>query len=185
MIHGASRQAQNLLNNLLDWSRSQTNRIRFEPTGIDVCKVVKSVFKLYKLNAHEKNLHLHNHVSQGTMVYGDQNMVSTILRNLISNAIKFTRPKGRIIVNAKSSRNKIQIIVADNGIGIPEDLAGKLFRIDEQVIRTGTANEEGTGLGLILSMEFARKNSGTLTASSKPGKWSTFTLELPRFRPDQ
>jgi len=185
MIHGASRQAQNLLNNLLDWSRSQTDRIRFEPTGIDVCKVVKSVFKLYKLNAHEKNLHLHNHVSQGTMVYGDQIMVSTILRNLISNAIKFTRPKGKITVSTKSSRNKIQILVTDNGIGIPEDLAEKLFRIDEQVIRTGTANEEGTGLGLILSMEFARKNSGTLTASSKPGKGSIFTLELPRYRPDQ
>jgi PAS domain S-box-containing protein len=185
MINGASRQAQNLLNNLLDWSRSQTDRIRFEPSGIDVCKVVKSIFKLYKPNAYEKNLHLHNHVSQGTMAYGDQNMVSTILRNLISNAIKFTSPKGKITVSAKSSRNKIQIIVADNGIGIPEDLVEKLFRIDEQVIRTGTANEEGTGLGLILSMEFARRNSGTLTVSSKPGKGSTFTLELPRFRPDQ
>ena len=118
------------------------------------------------------------------MVYGDQNMVSTILRNLISNAIKFTRPKGKITVSTKSSRNKIQILVTDNGIGIPEDLAGKLFRIDEQVIRTGTANEEGTGLGLILSMEFARKNSGSLTASSKSGKGSIFTLELPRYRPD-
>jgi signal transduction histidine kinase len=185
MIHGASRQAQNLLNNLLDWSRSQTDRIRFEPTGIDVCQVVKSVFKLYKLNAHEKNLHVHNRVSEGTMVYGDQNMVSTIIRNLISNAIKFTRPKGKITVCTKSSRNEIQILVEDNGIGIPEDLAEKLFRIDEKVTRTGTANEEGTGLGLILSMEFARKNGGTLRVSSKPGKGSTFTLQLPRFRPEQ
>jgi PAS domain S-box-containing protein len=185
MIHGASRQAQNLLNNLLDWSRSQTDRIRFEPTGIDVCQVVKSVFKLYKLNAHEKNLHVHNRVSEGTMVYGDQNMVSTIVRNLISNAIKFTRPKGKITVCTKSSGNEIQILVEDNGIGIPEDLAEKLFRIDEKVTRTGTVNEEGTGLGLILSMEFARKNGGTLTVSSKPGKGSTFTLQLPRFRPEQ
>ncbi len=185
MIHGASRQAQNLLNNLLDWSMSQTDRIKFEPTGIDVCQVVKSVFKLYKLNAHEKNLQLHNRVNQGTMVYGDRNMVSTIVRNLISNAIKYTRPRGKIIVCTKSSRNVIQILVADNGIGIPENMAGKLFRIDEQVTRTGTANEEGTGLGLILSMEFTRKNGGTLTVSSKPGKGSTFTLQLPRFRPEQ
>ncbi len=185
MIHGASRQAQNLLNNLLDWSMSQTDRIKFEPTGIDVCQVVKSVFKLYKLNAHEKNLQLHNRVNQGTMVYGDRNMVSTIVRNLISNAIKYTRPRGKIIVCTKSSRNVIQILVADNGIGIPEDMAGKLFRIDEQVTRTGTANEEGTGLGLILSMEFTRKNGGTLTVSSKPGKGSTFTLQLPRFRQEQ
>jgi PAS domain S-box-containing protein len=184
MIHGASRQAQNLLNNLLDWSRSQTGRIGFEPTGIDVSQVVESVFKLYELNVREKNLHVHNRVNRGTQVYGDQNMVSTIVRNLISNAIKFTRPKGRINVSAKSSRHAIQILVADNGIGIPEDLAGKLFRIDEQVTRTGTANEEGTGLGLILCMEFARKCNGTLTVSSKPGKGSTFTLRLPRHRPE-
>ncbi len=185
MIHGASRQAQNLLNNLLDWSRSQTDRIKFEPTGIDVYQVVNSVCKLYKLNAHEKNLVLHNRVSPGTMVYADQNMVSTIVRNLISNAIKFTRPKGKITISTKSSRNEIQILVADNGIGISEELAEKLFRIDEQVTRTGTANEDGTGLGLILSMEFARKNGGTLTVSSKPEKGSTFTLELPRFQADE
>lgn len=185
MIHGASRQAQNLLNNLLDWSRSQTDRIKFEPTSIDLCQVVESVFKLYKLNAHEKNLYMHNRLSKGTLAYGDQNMVSTIVRNLISNAIKFTRPKGRITVSAKTSRNKTQIIVADTGIGIPEDLTGKLFRIDEQVTRTGTANEEGTGLGLILCTEFARKNGGTLRVSSKPEKGSTFTLRLPRQDPGQ
>jgi len=185
MIHGASRQAQNLLNNLLDWSRSQTDRIRFDPTGIDIYQVVSSVGKLYQLNAHEKNLHLYNRVNQGSMVYGDQNMVSTILRNLISNAIKFTRPKGKITISTKSSRNEIQILVADNGIGMPEELVEKLFRIDEQVTRTGTANEDGTGLGLILSMEFARKNGGTLSVSSKPGKGSTFSLVLPRFRTDQ
>ena len=185
MIHGASRQAQNLLNNLLDWSRSQTDRIKFEPTSIDLYQVVESVFKLYKLNAHEKNLYMHNRLSKGTLAYGDQNMVSTIVRNLISNAIKFTRPKGRITVSAKTSRNETQIIVADTGIGIPEDLTGKLFRIDEQVTRTGTANEEGTGLGLILCTEFARKNGGTLRVSSKPEKGSTFTLRLPRQDPGQ
>lgn len=185
MIHGASRQAQNLLNNLLDWSRSQTDRIRFDPASIDIYELVSSVCKLYKLNAHEKNLHLQNRVKQATMVYGDQNMVSTIVRNLISNAIKFTRPKGKITINTKSSNNEVQILVADNGIGIPEELIEKLFRIDEQVSRTGTANEDGTGLGLILSMEFARKNNGILSVSSKPGKGSTFSLALPRFSPDQ
>jgi PAS domain S-box-containing protein len=184
MIHGASRQAQNLLNNLLDWSRSQTGRIRFEPGDIDLSQVLESVFKLYKLNAHEKNLQLDIRVSKGSMAYGDQNMVSTIVRNLISNAIKFTRPGGRITVSSKSSRNETQFIVADTGIGIPEELTGKLFRIDEQVTRTGTANEEGTGLGLILCMEFARRNNGTLGVRSKPGKGSTFTLRLPRQKPE-
>ena len=106
----------------------------------------------------------------------DEEGLHTCLANLVSNAIKFTRPRGKITVSAKSSRKVVQILVADNGIGIPEDLTGKLFRIDEQVTRTGTANEEGTGLGLILSMEFARKNNGTLTVTSKPGKGNQSTL---------
>ena len=183
LIQDASLQAQDLLNNLLDWSRTQAGRMKFEPTGIDVRELVDAVFRLNQLNAYEKNLNLQNTVPDGTMVYGDPNMIQTIIRNLVSNAIKFTKPKGRVTVSTGSSRNDIQVLVTDNGIGIPEELIARLFRIDEQVTRTGTANEEGTGLGLILSMEFARKNNGTITVRSKPGKGSTFTLQLPRYEP--
>ncbi len=179
MINEAARQAHSLLENLLNWSRAQTGRMSIEPTGIDAHDAVESIFTLYEGSAREKNISLANRVRSGTLVSGDANMVPTILRNLVSNAIKFTRPKGKVTVSARTARNCAFIQVSDNGIGIPEDMLGRLFRIEENVVRSGTANEEGTGLGLLLSQEFARKNQGLITVSSKPGKGSTFTLRLP------
>jgi len=112
MINEASKQAYNLLENLLNWTRSQTGRISFEPTGIDVRSVVDSAFKLYEGNSSEKNQVTNNKVKTGTLVYGDMNMVSTILRNLVSNAIKFTRPKGKITVTCRK-KSKMTRIIAD------------------------------------------------------------------------
>ncbi|MCK4748613.1 MAG: hybrid sensor histidine kinase/response regulator, partial [Bacteroidales bacterium] len=100
--------------------------------------------------------------------------------NLVSNAIKFTRPKGKITVSTKDHRDFTDILVSDNGIGIPKDILGKLFWIDESVTRTGTANEEGTGLGLVLCREFIEKNKGSIHVTSKPDKGSVFTVRLPR-----
>ncbi|MCK4852684.1 MAG: PAS domain-containing sensor histidine kinase [Bacteroidales bacterium] len=183
MINDASIQAHNLVDNLLNWSRSQSGRIKFDPTGFKISPLIESAFKLLEGHALEKNQDLQNRVSPGTQAYGDKNMVATIIRNLVSNAIKFTPPRGRITVNEKIYKNEIHILVTDNGIGIPADIINKLFRIDEQVTRTGTANEEGTGLGLILCREFAMKNHGSIEVSSKPGKGSTFTVRLPRRLP--
>ena len=179
MINEASRQTHNLLDNLLNWSRAQTGRISIEPTGLDIHDSVESVFSLYKGNSLEKNLVMLNKVKPGTQAYGDANMVPTILRNLISNAIKFTKPRGKITVSAKSQGGFLDIYVSDTGIGIPEDMHEKLFRIDENATRTGTANEEGTGLGLVLCKEFAEKNNGSINVKSKPDKGSTFILRLP------
>jgi PAS domain S-box-containing protein len=180
MIHDASRQAHNLLENLLNWTRAQTGRLPNEPTAIDVRGTIDEVFQLYQGNANEKNQTLINKVRSGTLAFGDPNMVQTILRNLVSNAIKFTRPRGKVTVSARKNGNECEIQVIDNGIGIPEEIMQKLFRIDEKVTRTGTANEEGTGLGLALSMDFAQRNNGTIKVSSKPGKGSTFSVLLPR-----
>ncbi len=107
-------------------------------------------------------------------------MVSTILRNLVSNAIKFTKPRGKVTVNSKRQKDQYEIQITDTGIGIPDDILVKLFQIGENVIRSGTANEEGTGLGLVLCMEFAERNNGTIKITSKPGKGSTFSVLLPR-----
>ena len=182
MINEASRQSHNLLENLLHWSRSQTGRIQFEPTGIDVSTIVDSAFKLYEANSSEKNQEIINKVKKETLVYGDVNMVSTIIRNLVSNAVKFTRPGGKVTVSAKNRGNMIDIMVEDTGIGIPPDIIEKLFHIDESVLRSGTANEEGTGLGLILCQEFALKNHGNIQVSSREEKGTTFTLSLPRIK---
>ena len=107
-------------------------------------------------------------------------MVSTILRNLVSNAIKFTKPRGKVTVSSKRHRQQNEIQVTDTGIGIPDEILKKLFLIGENVTRSGTANEEGTGLGLVLCMEFAEKNNGSIKVNSRPGKGSTFSVLLPR-----
>jgi PAS domain S-box-containing protein len=180
MMNDASRQAHNLLENLLNWTRAQTGRMTIEPTGIDVHEIIANVFRLYETSAREKNITLVNKVQPGTLAYGDGNMIPTIFRNLVSNAIKFTRPKGRVTVNAKNTRDCVDIQVMDNGIGIPKEIQEKLFRIDKSTTRTGTANEEGSGLGLALCMEFAEKNGGTIKVSSRTGRGSTFSVRLPR-----
>lgn len=180
MIYDASWQAHNLLENLLNWTRAQTGNITREPTGVDVHETIESIFRLYESSAREKNLSLENRVQPGTLVHGDANMIPTVFRNLVSNAIKFTRPKGKITVNAKSTRKCIDIVVSDNGIGIPGDMIGKLFRIDGSTTRTGTANEEGSGLGLALCREFVEKNNGTIKVTSKPGRGTNFSVRLPR-----
>lgn len=182
MINDASRQVHALLENLLNWSQAQTGRIKMEPEGLEVHQIVETVFKLFEGSSLEKNLSMQNKVKPGTTIYGDFNMISSIIRNLVSNAIKFTRPRGKIAVSTKTSKNYTDILVSDTGIGMPEEMINRLFRIDENVARTGTANEEGTGLGLVLCMEFAKKNKGTLTVSSKEGKGSVFSLRLPRKR---
>jgi len=180
MINYASKQAHNLLDNLLNWSRAQTGRMSNEPAAIDVHACIESVFQLHNGIASEKNITLMNRIKPGTLLFGDDNMVSTIFRNLVSNAIKFTRPRGKVTVSSKrhSIQNEIQVI--DTGIGMSEEMLDKLFQIGENVTRSGTANEEGTGLGLVLCMEFAEKNNGTIKVKSRPGKGSTFSVLLPR-----
>jgi PAS domain S-box-containing protein len=180
MINEASKQAHNLLENLLNWSRAQTGQISIEPDILDIHKISEEVLGLYEGSASEKNLELLNRIKPGTTAYGDANMVASILRNLISNGIKFTRPKGKVTLSTKGSRNSLDIQVADNGIGMPADMVSKLFLIEENNTRSGTANEEGTGLGLVLCMEFAEMNGGTILVNSKPEKGSTFSLRLPR-----
>jgi len=180
MINEASRQTHNLLENLLHWSRAQTGRIKFEPRGIDVFSVVESAFKLHEGSSSEKNQEIQNKVKKDTLVYGDENMVGTIIRNLVSNAVKFTRPRGRITVCNKNKGKMVDIVVEDTGIGMPRPMVERLFMIDENVTRSGTANEEGTGLGLVLCQEFAIKNKGHIRVSSKEGKGSVFILSLPK-----
>ncbi len=180
MINDASKQAHNILDNLLNWSRAQTGRMSHEPAAIDVYDTIESVFQLYNGNAREKNITLQNKIKPGTLVFGDENMVSTILRNLVSNAIKFTKPRGKVTVGSKRHKGQNEILVTDTGIGIPEEILVKLFQIGENVIRSGTANEEGTGLGLVLCMEFAERNNGTIKINSRPGKGSTISVLLPR-----
>src|SRR5690606_16777930 len=113
-----------------------------------------------------------------SIVYADKAMISTILRNLISNAIKFSYPGGEISVSVTKNKNGLVVAVSDTGIGISKKVIGKLFQIDQNIKTSGTQNEQGTGLGLILCKEFIEKHGGKMCVESEPGKGSTFYFNI-------
>lgn len=180
MIYESSRQAFNLLENLLHWSRARSGRMDLLSEKVDLNNIVTENICLLEVAATEKNIKITNSVTPKTFVDCDGNMISTVIRNIISNAIKFTRPAGKINITSREKASTSEVSVTDTGVGISEENLGKLFRIDTHFSTTGTANEEGTGLGLILCREFVNLNNGSIKVISKPGKGSTFTVELPK-----
>jgi len=179
-IHEVAEQLNKLLQNLLDWSRSKTGRIEFHPENKYLSLIIKSTSDLLFEQARAKNITIFSKVTADVRVYCDENMIKTVIRNLISNAVKFTFPGGRILVEANNHGHEVVVCVADNGIGIPKNQISKLFRIDEVYKTDGTQKEKGTGLGLILCREFVEKNGGRIWAESDPGKGSRFYLTLPK-----
>ncbi|MFZ4522957.1 MAG: hybrid sensor histidine kinase/response regulator [Bacteroidales bacterium] len=178
-INDSAINAYTLLGNLLDWARSQTNSITFQPKAINVSEIIDSTLVILSGEATKKNIQVSSKVPSGSLVMADANMVSAIVRNLVSNAIKFTRPGGNITIYSVLNNGYQDFTVEDNGIGIPEKEMEKLFRIDTKVYTKGTADESGTGLGLILCKEFIEKNSGSIRVESKPGQGSRFIFTLP------
>ena len=150
---------------------------------IDVKKIIDDNLELLHSTAHTKNISTISEIDRSTLVYADQNMVHTIIRNLISNAIKYTNNGGYVKLKSKSFPEYIKIFIQDNGVGIDQDNIHKLFRIDESYTTSGTQKEKGTGLGLILCKEFVEKNGGKITVESTPGKGSTFSFTLPTKKP--
>ncbi len=130
-------------------------------------------------NAKNKNITIANKINDNFIAFADEKMLKTILRNLISNAIKFTPQNGEIIVSAKTKDNEVEISIKDNGIGISENDIKKLFRIDIHHTTIGTSNESGTGVGLILCEELVNKNGGKIWVESELGKGSNFIFTLP------
>lgn len=178
-INKASKNVYNLLENLLEWSRIQTGRIVYIPEYFNVYDTTAVVIDLLNENAKRKNIRILNTVEESGIVYGDENMVNTIVRNLVSNAIKFTNENGRIeIFSDRDSRNLI-ITVKDNGLGMTDEVISKLFKIDVHHTTIGTDKEKGTGVGLILCKELVEKNGGEIWVSSDPGKGSEFKFSLP------
>jgi len=181
ILHETSRQSYALLENLLDWSRSQTGRIEMEPELIDIRELTNENISLLENNAVKKGISLANEIPENSMVFADPNMIKTVIRNLMSNAIKYTKEKGKItIVVSQADENHTEIAISDSGIGIRPENLEKLFRIDVNYSTQGTANEGGTGLGLILCREFINKNGGEIWAESTFGSGSTFKFTLPR-----
>ena len=134
-----------------------------------------------QVQADIKNIHILDNILENELIYADKNMITTVLRNLISNAIKFTNNGGSIIISSKKQKNSdfIEISVEDTGVGIPKDTIDELFLIDKNTSTEGTENETGTGLGLILCKEFVEQHNGKIWAKSEIGKGSEFVFTMP------
>ena len=182
MIKTSSESAYDLLENLLQWARTQTDRIKYNPANTNMGELIEQNITLSNPSAENKHITLVQEISCTRPAYADKNMINLVLRNLISNAIKFTNDGGVVTVQCSmddKNKNMLSISVADTGIGIAEDNINKLFHIDEYFSTTGTAGEGGTGLGLIICKEFVEKNKGTISIHSELNVGTTFTFTLP------
>ena len=178
-INSTSKKTFNLLENLLEWSRMQTGKLKAKPEKIYCNRIVESVEPLFYDVAKSKSIRLIFEVDEDVAIYADEDMMKTVLRNLISNAIKFTYPNGEIRINIKKAADFCEIVVADTGTGIDPAHVDKIFRIDSSLSKAGTANETGTGLGLLLCKEFIEKNNGIIRVESQLGKGSRFIITMP------
>ncbi len=179
IILNSSERAVELLSNLMDWSRSQTGRMEFTPEPVEMTSFISEIIQFYHSIATQKSIHIGQNFKSEINIFADKAMVGTVMRNLISNAIKFTNNGGKITVSAEEKQHEVVISVKDNGVGISGDVASKLFRIDENITTRGTNNEKGTGLGLILCKEFIEKHGGRIWVESEPGQGSAFSFSLP------
>lgn len=178
-INQSTNSIFRLLQNLLEWSRSQTGRLEFMPLEIEFKRVLENSVSVLRSMAEQKNISIKSEYSGDLIIFADPLMIETVLRNLITNAIKFTPENGLIVISAKQTNDHVSIDVCDSGFGISEEDIQNLFRIDSKVKRKGTNNEDGSGLGLILCKEFVDKNNGTIWVESTPGKGSSFSFTIP------
>jgi signal transduction histidine kinase len=179
-IYNSSVFGFELLNNLLEWSRSQTGRIKYNPEKVEVTELAYRIVELLKSTAEKKQITLSVSNEMEYKVMADRKMIDTVLRNLVSNALKFTSAGGSVTIQCGSMDNMaVTISVIDTGKGIPEEDIKKLFRVDESFSTPGTDDERGTGLGLLLCKEFVEKNRGEISVKSEVGVGSEFTITLP------
>jgi len=179
LLHDSNKNIYKLLENLLDWSRVQTGMITFNPKNVLLNALIEENIELSKNVALNKNINITFESDYLVEAEADKNMISTILRNLLSNAIKFTDKNGEIKVKLHKTNQKVEISIADNGIGVPDYIKDKLFKINGKVLQKGTENELGSGLGLLLCKEFVNVHHGKIWVESEQGKGSTFRFTLP------
>ncbi|MDP2339161.1 MAG: ATP-binding protein [Bacteroidota bacterium] len=179
MIGSQARETLSLLETLFDWAKSQTGQMNYKPEILNLKRAADQVIGILKPAATLKNITVESLQSEETQVFADPNMLSVILRNLTTNAIKYTNPGGTIRISAAILPDETVITVSDDGIGMAQETQAKLFLIDTNMTTPGTANEKGTGLGLVISKEFVEKHGGHIKVKSEPGKGSQFIFSLP------
>lgn len=176
----SSKRALALLMNLMEWAQSQTGGIEFNPAKIDLVNLVNENILLADENARQKSIILEKALPEDVTAFADKAMIGTILRNLISNAVKFTQPGGTISISLVEQQSEIVFSVQDTGVGISKVSIEKLFLIDQGFSTSGTNNEIGTGLGLILCKEFVVKHGGKIWVESQQGVGSVFYFSIPK-----
>ncbi|MCX6278943.1 MAG: hybrid sensor histidine kinase/response regulator [Bacteroidetes bacterium] len=180
IILKSSDRALELLKNLMEWARSQTGRIEFNPEYFEMVVVINEIILSFDDIAGQKSIIINKALPPNAPVFADKAMISVVLRNLISNAIKFTMTGGTITISAQEKQGELTVTVSDTGVGISNDRIEKLFRIDESYSTAGTNNERGTGMGLILCKEFIETHGGKIWVESEKGKGSVFNFTVAR-----
>jgi signal transduction histidine kinase len=168
-----------LLNNLLDWTLLQMDKLNLQPTKINLRKIVEENIQLLS-SVQTKAIRLTNTVSPNSVAFADSNTINLVIRNLMTNAIKFTNDGGEVTIASQEKPHDWIVSVQDNGVGMNAEVLGILFDKTAPYTTRGTANEKGTGLGLILCKEFVEKNGGKIWVDSEPGRGSTFYFSLPK-----
>ena len=179
LIANSANETLKLLNNLLDWARTQTDGIVFNPKNHKLEEIFIELIAQNENYANDKNIKLYNVLPKDINVFADFDMLNTILRNLISNAIKFTHRNGEIKITAEQTNNNVTISVTDTGVGISKENQEKIFDISEKMTTEGTENETGTGLGLLLCKEFVETHNGKIWIESEVGNGATFLFTIP------
>lgn len=178
IIRISSQQIYSLLDNLLTWSRAQSGRIDFKPEKVSLSELVENSIDVVRSSAENKQITLFKDFTNEVNVQADKNMLFTVLRNLLTNAVKFTPNGGSVTVSYKHSGSRAVITVSDTGIGMTEDELSRLFKLDGNLKTSGTNNETGTGLGLILCQEFMHLHNSEIEAESIPGEGSRFSFAI-------
>jgi PAS domain S-box-containing protein len=179
LISSSAEETFNLLENLLDWARSEQNIFPFDPQRILLNDLLNKEILHIKHYADQKNIFIVNSITEDIFITADMKMLGTVIRNLISNAIKFTEKNGFVSIEASKNSDYIEVSVSDTGIGMSNETIAKLFKIESTFTNRGTENEKGSGLGLLLCREFVEKHSGNIKVESKLGKGSRFMFSIP------
>jgi len=178
-INSSAQNTLVLLENLLNWAKPQSGRIAFQPQQLILASIISESIELSQAVAMEKGISLAHKEADDMEAYADKEMLKIVLRNLISNAIKFSKSGGNISILSKKEQNQVEIAVSDNGVGMSEETISKLFSIETNHTTMGTADEKGSGLGLILCKELLEKQGGKIWVESELGKGSIFKFSLP------
>jgi signal transduction histidine kinase len=169
-----------LLDNLLNWSRTQMQGINLKSENVQLYQVVEDNLKIVRPITEQKKISIFNQVPKDCIVYTDVNFLSLVIRNLVTNALKFTHEKGEIKITCEYGENDVEVSVTDNGVGMTKEELNKLFNEESHYSRIGTANEAGTGIGLLLCKEFIELDGGKIWAESEEGVGSSFKIRLKK-----